>query len=259
MGGNHAAARAFSIADPYIMSMSSFHCLAELPISKPWGWEIEVWKTPIVAITYLNLNQGKSTSLHCHPNKRTGYIVIKGEVEVEFLAGKKQYKAGGRVNFRPCLFHRTTAISDEVILLELESPSDKHDLIRLEDSSNRKTSVYENETAEISSSSILRLSLMRQALHNQTNEFLQIHDLPVAAKSCFTTPQTILRDYNDIVILSPVDDSICVKNHDPILGNRSIIQPGDVTTVGDLRRMSRVLELGKELNFLLFEFKLGLT
>jgi mannose-6-phosphate isomerase-like protein (cupin superfamily) len=239
------------------MSLSNLQNLPELPISKPWGWEIEVWRSTDVAITYLHMVEGKSTSLHCHPNKRTGYVVVKGEVEVEFLAGKKHYKAGSRVNFRPCLFHRTKALSCETILLELESPPDKMDLIRLEDSSNRKNSQYEVDTTGISSNSSLRLSLIRQALHNQSADFLQINDIGVAAKSCLSTPRKILDHYNDSIILSPADKGISVKNLQQITGNKLIIQPGDVTTVGDLRRMSSILDIDNEMNFLLLNFNYG--
>ena len=44
-------------------------------ILKPWGEEYVIFKDKKkIAITYLKLKKGFSTSLHCHPNKKTGFF-----------------------------------------------------------------------------------------------------------------------------------------------------------------------------------------
>ena len=174
------------------MTLSNVKKILELPTIKPWGCEIEGWRSTDVAISYLHMVEVKGTSLQCHPNKCTEYFVVNGDVEVEFLAWKKHYEASSRVNSRPFLVHRTRALSVDAIFLELESPPDKKDLIRLEDSSNRKTSQYGEEAAEISSKSLLRLSLMSQVLRNQLADFPQNNGIGAVGKACLFTPIKIL-------------------------------------------------------------------
>jgi hypothetical protein len=102
------------------------------------------------------------------------------------------------------------------------------------------------------------LSLISQAFHSHQDGFVTINDLGVAVKTCLTTPKKILYDYNDNIIFSPVDKAILIKNNDQISGDKSIIKPGDVTTVGDLRRMSTILNLDNEFKFMLLNFNLGI-
>ncbi len=40
-------------------------------ISKPWGYEYVIHRVKKnLSVTYLNINPGKSTSLHCHTKKK---------------------------------------------------------------------------------------------------------------------------------------------------------------------------------------------
>ena len=54
-------------------------------VRKPWGFEYPLIETDEVGLWFLNLDPGASTSLHCHPKKKTGLVVLSGEVEVDFL------------------------------------------------------------------------------------------------------------------------------------------------------------------------------
>ena len=47
-------------------------------ISKPWGEEYVIFKNKKkIAITYLKIKKGLSTSLHCHPKKKNWFFNIK--------------------------------------------------------------------------------------------------------------------------------------------------------------------------------------
>jgi hypothetical protein len=46
------------------------------------------------------------------------------------------------------LFHSTKALSDEALIFEIETPKDKHDLVRLNDSYGRAKSTYEGKKFE---------------------------------------------------------------------------------------------------------------
>jgi len=110
---------------------------------KPWGSEYLVSTSPTTALWCLSLDHKASTSFHCHPLKRTGYVVVDGEVHIEFLSSSRTLKAGEFINFRPGLFHKTTALTPKAVVLEIESPNLKGDLLRLEDASGRKSSTIE--------------------------------------------------------------------------------------------------------------------
>jgi hypothetical protein len=47
-------------------------------VNKPWGYEYLVYQNDSVAVWYLYLREGAATSLHCHPKKKTGIILLKG-------------------------------------------------------------------------------------------------------------------------------------------------------------------------------------
>ena len=119
-------------------------------VLKPWGFEFELFSYENVSIWCLHIEKNLSTSLHCHPLKKTGYIVASGKVEIEFLSSKLVLTSGQKINFRPGLFHRTKALTDDVVLLEVETPKNKEDLIRLEDGSGRLNSSYETASMGLS-------------------------------------------------------------------------------------------------------------
>ena len=42
-------------------------------VKKPWGFEYVVYRdSNKLVVTFLNIEHNKSTSLHCHPNKKVG-------------------------------------------------------------------------------------------------------------------------------------------------------------------------------------------
>ena len=48
-------------------------------VTKPWGYEYVAYREKNkLAVTCLNIYKGKSTSLHCHPLKKTGFILLEG-------------------------------------------------------------------------------------------------------------------------------------------------------------------------------------
>ena len=118
--------------------------LQNVLVHKPWGYEYLVYQNNKVAIWYLRINSGEATSLHCHPRKKTGLILLSGEATVSFLNDSTNLKTPAKLVIRPGLFHSTKALSPEGIgLLELETPVDKDDLVRFEDSYGREGKAYE--------------------------------------------------------------------------------------------------------------------
>ena len=52
-------------------------------VNKPWGNEYLRDGCQWSATLCLQLDYDKKTSLHCHPNKKTGFLLLDGEVEIE--------------------------------------------------------------------------------------------------------------------------------------------------------------------------------
>ena len=113
---------------------------------KPWGHEYLIYENESVAIWHLFLEKGQSTSLHCHPNKKTGLVVLCGGARISFLNGQQKAFAGEKVMIRHGVFHQTTNMTGETLqLFEIETPVDKADIVRLEDSYGRAGVPYGNE------------------------------------------------------------------------------------------------------------------
>ncbi len=113
-------------------------------VKKPWGYEYLLYQNKNLAIWFLNIEKGQSTSMHCHSKKLTGLICLKGEAEISFLNEKINVKELNKVMIRRGLFHQSKAILEEnICLIEVETPVDKGDLIRLKDQYGREHELYE--------------------------------------------------------------------------------------------------------------------
>lgn len=117
-------------------------------VRKPWGYEYLMYQNEQLGLWLLRLEPGAATSLHCHPRKKTGLVVLAGEAHLSFLNDGIDLKPLGRNMIRPGLFHSTKATSDDgLFLLEVETPRDKENLVRLEDNYGRQAQPYEGVEA----------------------------------------------------------------------------------------------------------------
>jgi len=118
-------------------------------VKKPWGYEYLVYQNDNVALWFLYIGHDQQTSMHCHPNKTTGLILLDGEAELSFLTNTVNVKPVTKVMIRKGLFHSTKAISENgACVFEIETPVDKHDLVRLDDKYGREGTPYEDSTFE---------------------------------------------------------------------------------------------------------------
>lgn len=114
-------------------------------VNKPWGYEYLVYENQDVALWYLHINKDQKTSMHCHPKKTTGLVLLDGIAQVSFLADNRIIKSLDKVMIRRGLFHSTKALSDSgICLFEIETPKDKQDLVRLDDQYGRVHIPYED-------------------------------------------------------------------------------------------------------------------
>ena len=113
-------------------------------VMKPWGYEFLIFENESVAIWYLRIDKGHSTSMHCHPLKKTCLINLSGEALCNTLERRNYLKTIEAVVIENSVFHSTKALSaNGSELLEIETPPNKIDLVRLNDSYGREMKSYE--------------------------------------------------------------------------------------------------------------------
>lgn len=137
---------------------------SKIVVQKPWGEEYLIYRNENLAAWVLQIKKGHKTSIHCHPNKKTALIVLAGRAKYSTLSEAHYLFAGQGVVFEKGVFHTTEAIYPEsVMLLEMETPNDKKDLIRLHDKYGRNGIGYEGKEFHID------LTDTRPHFHNSQN------------------------------------------------------------------------------------------
>lgn len=117
-------------------------------VNKPWGCEYLVFSNPYIEIWHLFIKKLASTSVHCHPNKKTGLILLEGEAIFSTLNESLKLNPLDAIAMDAGVFHSTQAISEGGIhLLETETPPDKYNLVRLQDKYGRVKQGYEGREA----------------------------------------------------------------------------------------------------------------
>jgi len=100
-------------------------------VIKPWGCEYLLYQNDNVAIWHLYIDAYQETSLHSHPNKKTGLIVLNGAAKVSFLDNDTKLFYGEKIMIRHGVFHKTKSMTDTTLqLLEIETPVNKEDIVR---------------------------------------------------------------------------------------------------------------------------------
>ena len=197
-------------------------------VQKPWGYEYLVFENDKIAIWFLHILYDQQTSMHCHPNKTTGLILLDGNAEISFLTNTISIQSLEKVMIRKGLFHSTRAISKEgANIFEIETPVDKHDLVRLEDKYGRKAKPYEGKSAELKKTK--NDLTIGSAIKNETYEFsnciIEIKELKDL--SIFES----MLNHQNIIFL---DGGILTEN------NVLVAQAGDVVTIYTLKKLIKL-------------------
>lgn len=116
-------------------------------VLKPWGHEYLIFQNEHVAVWFLHIKSGHSTSMHCHPQKKTCLIVLSGSALCNTFNHRNYIDGVGAVMIEKGVFHSTHAMSpDGIDLIEIETPPNKTDLVRLNDVYGRERHGYESES-----------------------------------------------------------------------------------------------------------------
>lgn len=132
-------------------------------VVKPWGYESRIYADLIHDLWHLCIKADASTSMHAHARKTTKLICLSGEGVFETLNGKIDIKPGVVISIGPGAFHQTHAITPELHLVEVETPRNKFDLMRLRDAYNRATATYESDVEHHGESELIQTNKMPNA------------------------------------------------------------------------------------------------
>ena len=213
-------------------------------VSKPWGYEYTIYRNlNYLSVTLLKINYNQTTSLHCHPKKKTGFILISGKALIQlglWKSSSQYFTAPSKLMIRTGLFHSTKAISKNgVFALEFETPVNKNDLVRYKDDYGRQSKPYEGKkfTKYIDSKFIkFKNPILGK---NQNYNFgnivisLEVHkDFKKLIKNKMST------------IFAILDGGIVDKF------GRNVLSYGDIIRTGTLNKLSEVFKIKKYLTVL---------
>lgn len=199
-------------------------------VKKPWGYEYLAYQNEDVALWVLYIKAKHSTSLHCHPSKTTGLILLSGEVKVNFLNDSNILGITDKIMIRKGLFHSSTALSERgAFILEIETPVDKQDLIRFKDNYGREGKPYEDESYEIP----------------KTEECIWIEEPKEGKSEIYHLANCLLevRSLTDVKELNQIDDlSNVMFLKGGILAEygQKVAGPGDIVVAKTLKQLIEV-------------------
>ena len=214
-------------------------------VNKPWGYEYLVYQNDHVAIWYLFLREGAATSLHCHPRKKTGIILLNGEATISFLQDSVRMKPMSKLVIRPGLFHSTRAVSPGgIALLEFETPVDKENLVRFEDLYGRQGKSYEgSDQMTALPKDALRFTAPAEG---KVHEY-PVHDLTLCVEKIKDIASLHHRPPDDVVAV--LDGALMSK------GGEVIVGPGDVGSIMSLMRVAAAFPAPEGLTLLTIKGK----
>lgn len=210
-------------------------------VRKPWGYEYLVFENQSVAVWLLSIKSGAATSLHCHPKKKTGIILLSGEAVVSFMQNNHTLKPLDKLVIRPGLFHSTSAVSKEgILMLELETPVDKENLVRFKDLYGRQGKSYEgSDQMEPLPPEYLRFAVPAEA--GKVNEY-EVNGTGLAVER--VTDMSALRSRPPEEVVAVLEGSLQTADGQVIVG------PGDVGSLDSLIRVAAAFSAPEGLTIL---------
>ena len=204
----------------------------KVTVAKPWGQEYLCYQNEELAIWLLHIKEGHKTSFHCHPNKNTGFIVLGGDVELSFMRNTVRLSALDKIHIFRARFHSTQAVSQGgAFVMEIETPEDKHDLVRMEDAYGRKDEAYEGSSHHYPKDATclwIEEPENKQAITKIADANL-LHIKPSIKEELFGHPESV---------------SFIVTRGGVVAGEgQRLLYPGDIVDGASLERLLQVFNL----------------
>ena len=194
-----------------------------------------------LCVTLLSIDYDKTTSLHCHPKKKSGFILVSGKALFQLGLWKKRSEVHSSPSKRMIargLFHSIKALSKNGLLaLEFETPVNKNDLVRFKDDYGRQQKSYEGKkfTKNIGSKFIKfkkpKLGTKQTYKINKVKISLEVHK----------NFKKLIR--NTMNTIFGILDGAIVDRH-----GRHVLSYGDIIRTNDLKTLSEVFKIKKYLS-----------
>tara|TARA_Y100000588_G_scaffold395323_2_gene523418 strand:- start:29169 stop:31811 length:2643 start_codon:yes stop_codon:yes gene_type:complete len=217
---------------------------SQVVVKKPWGYEYLIFSNEEIAVWILYLKAGAQTSMHTHPTKKTSLVVLEGKVNCSGIASQIDRSAGEGLLIDKGAFHQTTAVSEAgAFVMEIETPVNKRDLVRLKDKYGREGQGYETEDQH-------SLDIQNYNYISFQNPEIQ-HNLKKRYGQCSMTFKKLSDEkvLDEILDLNPEDVICLLKGLLLDVSGQSVVEAGDTLTVGALRKFGR-LQVSKDTEML---------
>ena len=213
-------------------------------VFKPWGHEYVVYRYKnILSVTLLNINPAESTSLHCHPKKKTGFVLLDGKALIQlglWKKGSKIYESPSKLMIRTGLFHSIKCISKKPLLaLEFETPIDKNDLVRFDDKYGREKRPYEQGKKFKN----LKKDKNFYKLYNFKEKIEYVFGKTIVKLEIHKNFKKLVSEKNN-TIFAVLNGSVCDKK------KQKILSPGDIIRTGTFKKLAKVFKIDKKLTVL---------
>ncbi len=204
---------------------------SKVVVKKPWGYEYLIFTNSSVAVWILYLKNGASTSMHCHPNKKTSLVVLQGKVICFTVTEHLERCAGEGLLIDKGVFHQTKAVCDSgAFVMEIETPVNKRELVRLKDEYGREGKGYESVEQHSGNTQNYNYLSLNNSDTDHSNFKKRFGQCTLTFKR-FTDTQEV----KEVLKLNP-DDVISVLKGQIFDGTGSaMIKIGDTIAVKDLR------------------------
>lgn len=214
-------------------------------VTKPWGSEYSIYRNKISSAKLLKIDTKQKTSLHCHPLKKTGFILLDGKVDVEVgFYETKPMRSISKLMIRPGLFHSTkNSYKKTATIIEIETPVDKDDLVRFKDNYGRENQPYErkNRMVDLDSKDII----FEDPKINSKNMY-KIMGKKITLEK--TNNIKKIRNRDKQTIFAILDGGLCGKN------KQLVLSPGDIINGDTLKKLSNVFKIKKHITFLSIKY-----
>ena len=223
-----------------------FFDYSKVVVKKPWGYEYLIFQNESVAVWILHLKPGAQTSMHYHSNKKTSLVVLEGEAVCSTLNEEITSPAGQGLMIAKGVFHQTKITSKNgAFVMEIESPVNKRDLVRLKDEYGRVGKSYETVDKHAFTQNYNYLTLTEPEIYyNVTKRFGQ----------CTLTLKRIITEdeLEELLALDEGDVFSVLKGN--LLNNsgKTVVEVGDTITVKDLK-IAKDLKVDEELELLVIK------
>lgn len=207
-------------------------------IKKPWGEEYCIYNTTEMSIWLLKIEPNKKTSLHCHPNKKTGLIILNGTAQINLIERSFTLNGLSKINLRNLIFHQTHNIGiNPMFVIEVETPNNKFDLIRIEDDYGRENKDFE----DVNNWLPVPANAFKINQHGETSYFNEysFKIMPLSVISDIINSETV-NTYKDVVIIPLTEFCFFDKK-----GN-GLCEIGDVVSLNTFKLLERKFNLNTD-------------